>query len=93
MTRFYAWTLPVPSPGQISRNVPNGICRICADHIELCNVAVCKPMFIYNYVYIKWAVFVNVSTKSAQRAHARMIAIIVEKVQTQVICTTMVSWM
>ena len=36
--------------------------------------------------------FVNVTTKSAQHAHARMIAIIVEKVQTRVICTTMVSW-
>ena len=36
--------------------------------------------------------FVNVTTKSAQHAHARMIAIIVEKVQTQVICMTMVSW-
>ena len=44
-------------------------------------------------VYIKWTVFVNVTTKSAQHAHARMIAIIVEKVQTQVICTIMVSWM
>ena len=29
--------------------------------------------------YIKWTVFVNVTTKSAQHAHARMIAIIVEK--------------
>ena len=31
------------------------------------------------YIYIKWTVFVNVTTKSAQHAHARMIAIIVEK--------------
>ena len=36
---------------------------------------------------------VNVATKSAESAHARMITIIVEKVQTQIICTTMVSWM
>ena len=28
---------------------------------------------------MKWTVFVNVTTKSAQHAHARMIAIIVEK--------------
>ena len=31
------------------------------------------------YIYIKWTVFVNVTTKGAQHAHARMIAIIVEK--------------
>ena len=31
------------------------------------------------YIYIKWTVFVNVTTKSAQHAHARMIAMIVEK--------------
>ena len=31
------------------------------------------------YIYIKCTVFVNVTTKSAQHAHARMIAIIVEK--------------
>ena len=30
-------------------------------------------------IYIKWTVFVNVTTKSAQHAHARMIAIVVEK--------------
>ena len=36
--------------------------------------------FLYHiYIYIKWTVFVNVTTKSAQHAHARMIAIIVEK--------------
>ena len=29
---------------------------------------------IYIYIYIKWTVFVNVTTKSAQQAHARMIA-------------------
>ena len=33
---------------------------------------------IYIYIYIKWTVFVNVTTKSAQHAHARMIAIIVD---------------
>ena len=33
----------------------------------------------YVYIYMKWTVFVNVTTKSAQHAHARMIAIIVEK--------------
>ena len=31
------------------------------------------------YIYIKWTVFVNVTTNSAQHAHARMIALIVEK--------------
>ena len=36
-------------------------------------------LYIYIYIYIKWTVFVNVTTKSAQHAHARMIAIIVEK--------------
>ena len=36
-------------------------------------------MYIYICIYIKWTVFVNVTTKSAQHAHARMIAIIVEK--------------
>ena len=34
---------------------------------------------IYIDIYIKWTVFVNVTTKSAQHAHAWMIAIIVEK--------------
>ena len=34
---------------------------------------------VYIYMYIKWTVFVNVTTKSAQHAHARMIAIIVKK--------------
>ena len=34
---------------------------------------------MYIYMYIKWTVIVNVTTKSAQHAHARMIAIIVEK--------------
>ena len=28
---------------------------------------------MYIYIYIKWTVFVNVTTKSAQHAHARMI--------------------
>ena len=37
--------------------------------------------------------FVNVATKSVQLAYARMITIIVENVQTQITCTTMVSWM
>ena len=36
-------------------------------------------IYIYIYIYIKWTVFVNVITKSAQHAHARMIAIVVEK--------------
>ena len=35
-------------------------------------------LYTYIYIYIKWTVFVNVTTKSAQHAHARMIAIIVE---------------
>ena len=34
-------------------------------------------IYIYIHIYIKWTVFVNVTTKSAQHAHARMIAIIV----------------
>ena len=36
-------------------------------------------IYIYIYIHIKWTVFVNVTTKSAQHAHARMIAIIVGK--------------
>ena len=36
-------------------------------------------IYVYIYIYIKWTVFVNVTTKSAQHAHAQMIAIIVEK--------------
>ena len=36
-------------------------------------------MHVYIYIYIKWTVFVNVTTKSAQHEHARMIAIFVEK--------------
>ena len=31
------------------------------------------------YILIKWTVFVNVTQKSAQHAHERMIAVIVEK--------------
>ena len=46
------------------------------------------PGFIY--IYIKWTVFVNVTTKSAQHAHARMIAIIVEKSPNNA-CTNL-SW-
>ena len=43
-------------------------------------VCVFVCMYIYNiYIYIKWTVFVNVTTKSAQHAHARMNAMIVEK--------------
>ena len=38
-----------------------------------------KSIYTYIYIYIKWTVFVNVTTKSAQHAHARMIAIIIEK--------------
>ena len=34
---------------------------------------------LHIYICIKWTVFVNVTTKSAQHAHAPMIAIIVEK--------------
>ena len=33
----------------------------------------------YRYIYIIWTVFANVTTKSAQHGHARMIAIIVRK--------------
>ena len=43
-------------------------------------ILTCKYIYTYIYIYIKWTVFVNVTTKSAQHAHARMIAtIIVEK--------------
>ena len=40
------------------------------------------------YIYIKWTLFVNVTTTSAQHAHARMIAIIVEMDNTnrQTVC-------
>ena len=42
-------------------------------------------LYIFIYIYIiKWTVFVNVTTKSAQHAHARMITIIVEKVQVYI---------
>ena len=37
----------------------------------------------HGLIYIKWTVFVNVATKSAQHTHARMITTVVEKVQTQ----------
>ena len=47
-------------------------CRACDDTIWVSYIYVI-------YIYIKWTVFVNVTTKSAQHAHARMIAIIVEK--------------
>ena len=36
-------------------------------------------IYIYIYTHIKWTVFVNVTTKSAPHAHARMIIIIVDK--------------
>ena len=39
----------------------------------------CMYVCVYIYIYLKWTVFVNITTKSAQHAHARMIAIIVEK--------------
>ena len=45
-----------------------------------------KSFYIYIYIYIKWTMFVNVATKSAQPAHAWMITTVVEKVQTQIIC-------
>ena len=45
-------------------------------HIAL--IAFYIDTWIYIYIYIKWTVFVNVTTKSAQHEHARMIAIIVE---------------
>ena len=62
------------------------------DYVPCPMVSLDNMLCVYIYIYIKWTVFVNVTTKSAQHAHVRMIAIIVEKVQTQVICTTMVSW-
>ena len=43
------------------------------------NTPIVRHIYIHIYIYIKWTVFVNVTTKSAQHAHARMIAIIVEK--------------
>ena len=54
----------------------NKICAINHQHIYICIY-----ISTYIYIYIKWTVFVNVTTKSAQHAHARMIAIIVEKSQ------------
>ena len=33
-------------------------------------------IYTYTHIYIKWTVFLNVTTKSAQHANARMIAII-----------------
>ena len=54
---------------------------INSHNIEKCGgYKICiNYVYIYIYIYIKWTVFVNVTTKSAQHAHARMIAIIVEK--------------
>ena len=37
-------------------------------------------IYIYMCIYVKWIVFVNVATKSAQHVHARRITTVVEKV-------------
>ena len=44
-----------------------------------CSTYTHTQTYTHIYIYIKWTVFVNVTTKSAQHAHARMIVIIVEK--------------
>ena len=49
------------------------------DHGGIYTSIVAHTQYIYIYSYIKWTVFVSVTTKSAQHAYARMIAIIVEK--------------
>ena len=53
--------------------------------------------YFYNAVYIyksiKWTVIINVTTKSAQHAHVRMMTIGVEKVQAEIIYATMALWM
>ena len=51
----------------------------CGTIIGIVKGIILSYLVIYIYIYIKWTVFVNVTTKSAQHAHARMIAIIVEK--------------
>ena len=42
------------------------------DVADIFSLSLIVLMFIY--IYIKWTVFVNVTTKIAQHAHARMIA-------------------
>ena len=62
--------------------VKGGRRRVSIHTAEICRVS--KQLgththtYIYIYIYI-WTVFVNVTTKSTQHVHARMIAIIVEK--------------
>ena len=49
----------------------------CLSRLEHTKISLLALLYIY--IYIKWTVFFNVTIKSAQHAHARMIAIIVEK--------------
>ena len=53
-----------------------------------------STVLVHWHIYmIKWTVFVNVTTKSAQHAHmCGWLLQLLKKVQSQVICTTMVSW-
>ena len=51
----------------------------CAITVISLTISLLMLININIYIYIKWTVFVNVTRKSAQHAHARMIAIIVEK--------------
>ena len=46
----------------------------------------CTKPSMHTFIYIEWTVFVNVATKSAQHAHARMITTVAEKVQTHHLC-------
>ena len=48
-------------------------------HMYDTEVSYISVIYINIYIYIKWTVFVNVTTKSAQHAHERMIVIIVGK--------------
>ena len=38
-------------------------------------------IYVYIYLYMKWTAVVKFATKSAQHAHARMIATVIERVQ------------
>ena len=73
------WWDKVSSPNAFA--VKLSLWRGAKYHIYVC-IYVYIYIYIYThiYIYIKWTVFVNVTTKSAQHAHARMIAIIVEKI-------------
>ena len=67
-----------PSAATVWTKQNNRVLAIHAEGIKLPAWSHYREM-IYIYICIKWTVFVNVTTKSAQHAHAWMIAIIVEK--------------